>query len=223
MFNSIKNKIKGKKLILFGEIHGTKEIPNLIEEFLIDIAKEEDFDLCLEIPEEFQKNINEFFEQGNENKLKEISFFSKPYNQDGRGSLEYLNLIKKIYEINIEYNKNIKIFCIDSDANNQEEKEQLIASNIIKVLKNKKIFVILGEVHASKGFISLYEKRFLPAGAILFNKLKNKMFSIRILPTKGRFFNFGVKEISENDLNDSINNNFDYVFKIGNVTPGSFK
>ena len=188
MFENLKDRIKKKNLILFGEIHGTKEIPNLIKKFLVEIAKEEDFNLRLEIPEEFQEKINKFIELGDNTILKDISFFLEPDNQDGRGSLEYLNLIKKIYDLNKNYKRNIKISCIDPNKDAQEEKERGVAENILKSLNDKKTFAILGDVHASKNPISFLGEKFLPAGAILFNQLGNKMFSVRVLPKKGEFF-----------------------------------
>ena len=68
MFNNLMDKIKDKNLVIFGEIHGTKEIPELLSEFFSEIAKEEDFDVCLEIPMEFQDNIKDFFNKKNAKK-----------------------------------------------------------------------------------------------------------------------------------------------------------
>ena len=223
MFENLRDKIKDKKLILFGEIHGTKEIPKLIEKFLIEIAKTEEFNICLEIPEEFQEKIDEFMESGNDDVLENIPFFLEPDNQDGRGSLEYLDIIKEINNIDKNYKRNIKIFCIDSNSDNQERRESYLAENILKKISDKKTFAILGDVHASKSFVSFFGKKFLPAGGILFNKLGNKMFSTRILPKKGEFFNFGVKKIIESNSEDLFNKNFDYIHELEKVTPCSFQ
>ena len=54
------NKIEGKKLILIGELHGTKEIPEIISEFFSKFAIGKDFNLCLEIPSIEQANLNKF-------------------------------------------------------------------------------------------------------------------------------------------------------------------
>ena len=67
MFDDLKNRIKDKNLIIFGEIHGTKEIPRMISQFFSEITKEEDFNVCLEIPVEFQDNIEDFFRVNEEN------------------------------------------------------------------------------------------------------------------------------------------------------------
>src|SRR3989344_7858827 len=152
MFDDIKEKIKNKKLVVFGEIHGTKEIPEMLSQFFSELAKEEDFDICLEIPTEFQNNIKGFFNICEKN-IK---------NSDGRNSLEYFRLIQNLKKLNEKHNRNIKIFCIDmglnilldNKKNLQNIREEIIAKNILKSLSNKKTFAILGNVHASKKIIN---------------------------------------------------------------------
>ena len=64
MMQEIIQKIKDKQVILFGETHGTKEIPELLLNFFKDISKNESFDLCLEIPDEFQEQLNSYMNSG---------------------------------------------------------------------------------------------------------------------------------------------------------------
>lgn len=222
MFEDLRDKIKNKQIILFGEIHGTKEIPEMLSKFFSEILKNEDFNLCLEIPEEFQMGVDKFMIAGNEDILKKISFFSENADSDGRNSLEYFNLIKNIYKINLKNNRDVRVFCIDSFAHNQEEKEKGLAKNILGLFENKKTFVIMGDVHASKNPLLLGKLKINPTGFLLFNEFKDKLYSIRIMPTKGSFFNFGVKEIVGQSISDTFNKNFDYVYLVGKVTPCSF-
>ncbi len=77
MFKEIIPKIKDKQIILFEEVHGTKEIPKVLSTFLKDVAKDEDFNLCLEIPIEFQNEIDIFIEKGDVNLLKNYHSFLK--------------------------------------------------------------------------------------------------------------------------------------------------
>ena len=186
MLDNIKDKIKSKKLILFGEIHGTKEIPESLCRFFSEIAREEDFNLCIEIPEEFQ-NIE----------LDKLLSLSKETNTNGLISKEYVKLIK-------EMPKNIKIFFIAPDLiKNQEEMEKSIALNILKLVNDKKIFVILGDIHASKKEIKFFGDKIIPAGLLIFNKLKEKMINVRIkiknnnLSKEEKLFNKGFDHIIE--------------------------
>ncbi|MBU2496743.1 MAG: hypothetical protein KJ767_01645 [Nanoarchaeota archaeon] len=221
MLEELKEKIKDKSLVIFGEIHGTKEIPELLSRFFVEIAKDEEFNICFEIPTEFQEKISLFMRNGDDNLLRNSSFFSKNKFKDGRNSIEYLNLIKSLYDINLKNKMNIEVFCIDSIANNQKEKEEGLAENILKSLQNKKTFAILGSIHASKKPIQFKGIYIIPAGNILFKKLNNKMFNINILPNKGHFFNFGIKKIV-GDYNKHFNEGFDYILKIEHITPCSF-
>lgn len=194
MFEELKEKIKASKIILLGEIHGTKEIPEILFKFLNSI--EEDFYLCLEIPNEFQNNVEEFY---------------KEPSPDGRNSKEFLDFIK---------NLNKKIYCVDSFVRSQEEKEENLAKNILSLSNHKKIIVILGEIHASKEKIILGEQEIFPAGSLLKEKLNDDLLCVRIKPLKGKYFNFGIKYL--NDSNDEFDKNFDYVLNIGEVSPCSF-
>jgi hypothetical protein len=221
MILEIISKIKDKQVILFGELHGTKEIPKLLSNFFKEISKKESFNLGLEIPDEFQEQINSYMKSGDYDLLKNILFFSKEYCTDGRNSLEYINLIKNIYNINSEQNKNIKIFCLfPSLANNQEEVEIGIANKILKIT-NKKTFVIIGNIHASKKEINIFQKKIVPAGFLIYEKLKDKMISIILTAKRGEFFNNGLKKIIPKE-EDYFEKNFDYVVKLERITPCSF-
>jgi len=222
MIQEINSLIKNKKLILFGEIHGTKEIPELLSKFFSELAEKEDFNLCLEIPDEFQKNIDSFLLTGNENILKNVLFFSKDFCLDGRNSLEYFNLIKNIYSTNILRRRKIKIFCVcPSLAKSQEELEIMLAKNILKIIDKNKTFAILGNVHSSKKEIQIYTQKIIPAGFLLHRKLKDKLFSILLTANKGKFFNNELKNIGPGE-DKLFEKNFDFVIRLKEVTPCSF-
>lgn len=211
LFEEIYEKIKDKKIIIFGEIHGTKEIPKILSQFFFKLAKQENFNVCLEIPSDFQNNIEDFF------KNKEFD--------DGRNSLEYFNLIQSLNNINKEYDKNIKIFYIDVllyEKISQNEREKIMAENIIKSLEDKKVFVILGNVHASKIPIKFQDINIITTGTRLYKKLNGEMFSINFVSKKGSFYNFGIKEINNNYHDDSFNKGFDHVIQLASTTPCSF-
>src|SRR3989344_4593894 len=54
-------KIKGKEIVLIGELHGTKEIPELITSFFNEYLKENQCNICLEIPSDEQNNKTNIF------------------------------------------------------------------------------------------------------------------------------------------------------------------
>ena len=204
MVQEIISKIKGKKLVLFGETHGTKEIPELLLNLFSDLAKKEDFNLCLEISNEFQ-NLEP----------DKILSLSKEIGTGGLISREYINLIK-------EMPKNIKVFFIAPNSiKNQEEMEKEIADNILKLVDDKKTFVILGNIHASKNKIEMGNLEIVPVGFLIYQRLNDEMCSVLLKPKSGEFFNNGVKKVDSNE-DDSFDKNFDYIYELDNVSPCSF-
>ncbi|MBI5804149.1 hypothetical protein HY450_02805 [Candidatus Pacearchaeota archaeon] len=204
MVQEIISKIKGKKLVLFGEIHGTKEIPELLLNLFSDLAKNECFTLGLEISNEFQ-NVE----------LDKIISSSKKTGTSGLINKDYINLIKKMP-------KNVKVFFIaPSEIKNQEEMEKGISDNILKLVDDKRTFVVLGNIHASKNRITIGNFDIAPAGFLIYQRLKGEMYSILLKPKSGEFFNNGIKQVTPNE-NDSFDKNFDYIYEIDNVSPCSF-
>ena len=204
MVQEIISKIKGKKLVLFGETHGTKEIPELLLNLFRDLAKRENFNLGLEISNEFQ-NLEP----------DKILSSSKEIGTGGLISEEYIKLIK-------EMPKNIKLFFIAPNSiKNQEEMEREILDNILKLVDDKRTFVILGDIHASKNKIEFGNLEIVPAGFLIYQRLKDKMCSILLKSKSGEFFNNGVKQVVSNEDN-FFDKNFDYIYELDNVSPCSF-
>ncbi len=201
MVQEIISKIKDKKLVLFGETHGTKEIPKLLLNLFGDLAKKEDFNLGLEISDEFQHSEHD-----------KILPLSRRIGTSGLISKEYIKLIKKMP-------KNIRVFFIaPSSIKNQEEMEREIANNILKLVDDKRTFVVLGSIHASKNKIEMGNLEIVPAGFLIHQKLKEKMFSILLKPKSGEFFNNGMRQTISNEDN-SLDKNFDHIYEIDNVSP----
>jgi uncharacterized iron-regulated protein len=214
--NNLIKKIKSKKIVLFGELHGTKEIPNLLLDLFTTILKKESFNLCLEIPSKYQKYFNKFMINGDEKYLKKIDFFYDKNQRDGRNSLEYYNLIKSIYNLNKTNNHKIKLFFIDvNESKEQNEREFIIFKNILKTISNEKTLIILGDVHASKNKISFGSTNIIPIGYLMKQKYGDNMINIRFECKNKSIFNTEEKEIN-------FNRNFDEIYKIEKVTSCSF-
>ena len=226
MFEHTYRKIKNKDVILIGEIHGTREIPLLLEKYFDLMSNVYSFDIALEIPKNNQEVINKFLEDKDDSLLKKTPFFLQSLPTDGRNSAAYFHLIKSIFHINNYNDKKIKIFCIDvhteENIKDQNDRERKMAENIFeKITVGKKIFVVLGNLHASKKKCKFDDNAILPVGYLLSKKVDNKIFSIDIRPLKGRFYNFTIKEI-DNNASDYNKKYFDYIYNIQQVSPCSF-
>jgi len=218
-FSFLQNKIQGKKVILFGETHGTKEIPELIFSFFSEYISYADFNVGLELSSTFQEKIDEFFSSGNEEILNEL--FYEEFENDGRKTIEYLNFIKNIRELNIKHNKKIKIICVDVEEDFeskdfQNKREEVIAEKIITNTK-KMFFVILGNIHASKKDITFPGITIIPAGKYISQKLKNQVLNINLIPKSGEFYNFSIKKV-DNTISSS-HGAYDYIYYVGLVSP----
>ena len=226
--NTISNLLfltKGKEIVLFGELHGTKEIPNLLKRFFRELAESETFNIALEIPMNCQSSIDTFLMNGNEQYLKTLEFFKNISESDGRNSREYLELIKDIYKINKHKQHKIFIFCIELDSFSsgktaQEEKEEALTKKVLDLAKYGYLFVILGDIHAAKRIITFGDKKIVPAGYRIHSKLNGKVISIRLSPQSGSFFNVTKKIVSQE--NKSFDNYFDYAILLKKVSPCSF-
>jgi len=205
-------------IILFGEIHGTKEIPLLLSKFFNKRAELEDFDIFLEYSPENQPYINYYLDRGEERFLRSTPIFNSIDKSDGKNSKEYFNLIKNVYDLNIKFNRFIRVICIDvKEGDNLLDRERILADNI-KSNHNKKTFVILGNVHASTVPLIFDNHKIISAGCIL-RKTELKMVSISIRPQRGKFFNIEEKKIEDYSEFDK---HFDHVYIFEESTYCSF-
>lgn len=211
------------KYFLIGEIHGTKECP---EEFFKFVQKYKIKKVALEFPSEFQKQIDEY--SRGEIKLEKIPLFkSKNLSHDGRASESVKRLIKKLKR------DKIKIFFIDGEAKNGNQRDKLMARNLSKIKGN--VAFLCGNVHARKKswqlekFDKMYKQ--YPKGVIktcgsFMDKKKIVAINIHAI-NGGKFYNYRVQNyFKDNDLLKLYNlkdlpkiikpkdNSFDFVYLI---------
>ncbi len=201
---AIKSKVTNNDIILFGEIHGTKEIPLIIQEFLLLIKMP--FSLFLEIPKEYQEQLDLFIHEGGQ-----IDFFTDQGIDDGRNSTEMLELIKFAGTLTKS------IFFIDTkNIPDQNDRERIMAREILGWHDSKKkSIVVCGNVHASIKMIDFQRIKIFPLAYWLGKS--EKIFSINLDPESGEFYNFGLKKVTKS----RVNKRYDLVFNIGAVTPAS--
>lgn len=183
----------GKRFVLFGEVHGTKEIPALLTRLVPLIGPDNVF---LEIPSDQQFFVNKFLRTGNKKTLSSMPFFSKPL-PDGRSSKQYLDFIKSIYFLNKKLKEKIKVWCVDVPIKKFKKKtsrDRFMYEQIVKRAGKKNVF-IAGNVHTSLIPVKPRNYRIITAGFLLKKRYPNKIISINLVPCKGRFYNFGIKKV----------------------------
>ena len=218
--------LQSLKLVILGEIHGTKEIPKIEEKIIKALSRKIRF-IFLEIPKSQQKHIDRYLDSDKENYLAKIPFFKNP-SEDGRGSKENLLLIKSIKVLKRKFVDSLKIVCVDPDKK-RGNRDLLMAKEVTKHLKKNKgdsgIF-ISGNFHARKDVISIKGRKFVPCGHHLKISLKKRLASVNIAPKNGSFYNFGVKKIQNNfskvGIFRSKSGDYDFYYTIKKASPCSF-
>jgi hypothetical protein len=183
----LKEMILGKQTVLLGELQGTKEIPELLTQFFIDLHKEMEFTVCLELPDN-----------------DDIESTLREHIPEGKGSMQYLQLIRKLRE------DGIKVVFVDAEETTH--REEIIAERILA--ERGLVFALLGDVHAAK--VILFGK-LKPAGSILARKLGSRLVSIHVRPEAGEFYSFGIKKVP--DYSTVPADAFDHIFRIQRVSP----
>ncbi|MCB0391977.1 MAG: hypothetical protein KDD58_11845 [Bdellovibrionales bacterium] len=155
------------KVIAVGEHHGTNEIPELVANMALALAKTDQVVLALEIEQANQKGLNKYMETGDESLLEYLSHFAREY-QDGRSSIAMVELLKKV-----RLEKNISILAFDPDfsldSQNRETKmaEKLLAE--IQKKPNHRFLILSGNIHSSTKIGNFFDPNYRPMAFELFS------------------------------------------------------
>lgn len=209
-FPKFVKELSKKRFIMLGEIHGTKEIPKIVQKILVSLAKNQSLNLFLEVPVNQQKFLSK----------KTIPFYKHQKVNDGRNSKEYFDLIKSL-------RSKIKIFFIDPlDWKNRDYKMYKNIKKIMNKNNNSGIF-LAGNIHTSTRIFKWQDKTIKSAGCFLKKSFSN-VANLNFIPLSGKFFNLSVKEVPENkkanffkDKIIKINKN-KYAYYLSKVSPCSF-
>jgi hypothetical protein len=146
--------LKRGNIMLFGEMHGTQEIPAFIADVVCITARRRiPVTLGLEIPFEEQAAIDRFLDSGGgaaaEARLTEGGFW-RPKLQDGRPSIAMLRLIGQARALRASGHK-VRIVAYDSKPGTiSQERDRVMARNLATVAgrEPRSLLVVLsGNVH----------------------------------------------------------------------------
>lgn len=139
--------VKRGNVLLFGEMHGTQEIPAFIADVVCMATKNRiPVTLGLEIPFDEQKTIDRFLDSRGgtaaEAKLTDGAFWHSE-TKDGRSSMAMLRLIVQIRALRAADAK-VRIVAYDSEPL-AKERDRIMAQNLAKAIagKPKNLFVVL--------------------------------------------------------------------------------
>ena len=192
------DKIKNKKIILFGEIHGTKEIPVYIRKLCRIILRDRNNILyLLELPKEIEPKINKFIRKEISKKELIKDRLLEDSICDGRFTPSILRNIKSLSS------KGVKFKCIDSVEGKPSERDKDMAGRVVKLIKKypkPKILLHIGNFHVSSKKIRYKNRTWKPFKLYLPPKIINNSVTIICTAQKGSFYNQGVKKVKNNSL-----------------------
>ena len=162
-------------LLLFGEMHGSKEAPAVISEITCVLSNSNNIAVGIEAPSVDQPLIDAYLQSDGTSadraKLISSDFWQK--GKDGRSSTAMLRLIEDI-RILKKSGRPVQLFAFDDQPNTDLERNVAIANGIRRFHsshQNTKIIALMGNIHAMQESITTSEGPLIPSGAIL-NDLK---------------------------------------------------
>jgi len=162
-----------KKVILVGEIHGTKTTLELFGTIVSAVADKKSKTLViLEITQISQAAIDEFIKTRDESILRKDPFFSRTY-QDGRSSKAMVMLLKKLANL-----PNTTVLCMDPMVGIQTMTGQERDTAMANFINDKRVgydhtLVLSGNIHSSITVGTPWEKDYRPMGYELKNMAKD--------------------------------------------------
>jgi hypothetical protein len=183
-FFGLSDFLRMKKIILVGEMHGTKTVPELFGNLVASIANEKAKTLVvLEINQSSQPAINDFLKTLDAPALKKDPFFSREY-QDGRSSKAMVALLKKLAHLT-----NVTVMCMDPMEGILTMTGQERDTGMASFINSNRVgfdqtLVLSGNVHSSTEIGTRWDKNYRPMGYELKSMAKDlrddQLFNILI-------------------------------------------
>ena len=187
-------------ILIFGEVHGTQEVPQLIGDHLERFQRLGYVALGLEIPHSEQESLWRWATGENQ----EVPQFFRHPSGDGRGNQQVLSLVRKAAKLNFY------VFCFDADlARNWQERDRMMAENLLAewahTCPDKKVVCICGNLHSRLWPLSQTHDRYWPSFAANLRSFKSDVVvhSINIVFHQGAFFNLNVQKINGKPITDA--------------------
>jgi hypothetical protein len=136
----------GSQLLLFGELHGTREVPSLVADLLPKLAERGYVGLGLEIPHDQQGHLTAWADGL---VVQPPPFFARP-SRDGRGNAQVLDLVKTARALHLH------VVCFDQApdqvAAHWADRDGWMARNLLedwsRLPPGGKVAAICGSLHA---------------------------------------------------------------------------
>jgi hypothetical protein len=143
--DGISQLFKSNNILLFGEMHGTKETPERFYDVVCNASQTGlKIKIGLEMPFSMTDELEKFSNFKSIKKLLKTEFWSSKQ-QSGRTSISMLTLLNSVNNLGLN-NDNVSTFFFDHST---VKREQLMAQNIIEKIERDALMIILtGNIHS---------------------------------------------------------------------------
>ena len=148
-----------ERLILLGEMHGTREIPQLVGQLIEDLSAEQPLVLALEVNASEQAAFDHYLASDGgaqaRAQLEHSPFWSPKSNQhDGRRNHQALALIERVRALRAS-GRTLSLLAFDPAASTRDhhERDRVMATSLRKVIADNpdtRVLVLTGNVHAMR-------------------------------------------------------------------------
>jgi len=166
MYNFDLKKIKEKKIILLGEMHGVAENVEIIKTFITSLEAEDmSVLIALEWPKEINSDIHAFL--NNTEAILPWQHWSFVQDKDGRISKEHVAFLQWLKTRNdiLLPEKRHDVFCFSEKDKSWNTRDFKMAKNINSILNThsqKVLLAVMGNLHAQKKKLTLNGKIYAP-------------------------------------------------------------
>jgi hypothetical protein len=140
--------IAEKQVVWFGEMHGTRQAPELFLGLVRLVSSHDTAPpvVALEIPTTEQRAIDRYLASGDDAFLRSSTFFTSEV-KDGRSSVALVRLLSQL-----RTEKKATVFCFDSAvAKTPQERDTAMSENLRRCAKkfpHAKLVILSGNIHA---------------------------------------------------------------------------
>lgn len=179
--------IAAKRVVWFGEMHGTCEAPELLLGLVRLVSSHTAAPpvVALEIPTTEQHAIDRYLASGDESVLRSSAFFNSKV-KDGRSSAAMVRLLSRL-----RTEKKASVFCFDSALPlTPQERDTAMARNLLwcaKKFPDAKLVILSGNVHARVAVGTSWDPTYRPAAYEL-NKQLGSVVSFNLVYESGEIW-----------------------------------
>lgn len=146
------------RLVLLGEMHGTREIPDLVEHLVSAYAEQGPVLLGLEIPGSEQRTLHRYLDSDGGGDARDALLATRFWNirgdqHDGRRSYDMLDLVEHVRRLR-QQGRDVSLLAYDSEPgprSSPDARDRAMAARVrtaFNALPSGRMLVLTGNVHA---------------------------------------------------------------------------